>query len=136
MPQYHNVSNIADIELAGCLDIVNDRNNFEIVRDNLTLRMSCYTKAHIAEFVEEQICQEANSVTVPYFEYVINELQFEFRVAKAVGYHKMNREFETDILNKWAAHIIEREGLDAALDFINTLKANREKRSRAFEIIW
>lgn len=136
MPQYNNVRNIAEAELAGCLDVIQDQNNFEVLRDNITLRMACYIKRHIAEFLQEQISQEAECVAMPYFEYVINELQFEFRVAKTVGYHKMNREYETDILNKWANIIIDRAGVDAALDFINILKANREKRTRAFEIIW
>lgn len=136
MPRYTNVKDIAESELAGCLDIVNDPNNFEVVRDNITLRIACYIKRHVAEYLQEQITLESETATVPGYEYVINELQFEFRVAKTVGYHKMNKEYETDLLNKWATHVIDRAGVDAALDFINVLKANREKRTRAFEIKW
>ena len=137
MSQYNNVKNIAEAELAGCLDIVVDPNNFDLVRDNLTMRIACYLRhSSDAYAMQNQINEEAETVLLPEYEYVINELQYEFRVATTLGYKKMDMPKETDIINKWAKLLIKRFGIDAALDFINTLKANRAKRTRTFEIIW
>jgi hypothetical protein len=132
--KYTNVKTIAEAELAGCLDIVDDPNNFELVRENLTLRIACYLKRDTAYAIQEVINEEASSVNVPEYQYVINELQYEFRVAKARGPENLNGEYETRVITMWSKHIIRRKDVDTALDFITMLKANRIKRKRTFDI--
>jgi hypothetical protein len=129
---YHNVKNIAEAELAGCLPVVEDPNNFDVLRDNLTMRIALYYKRSAAEELSESISIEAYDVkvTVPHWEYIINELQYEFRVAAAHGVDNLKVENENRLINEWARYIIKRDDLDTALDFIAILKANRVKRKR------
>lgn len=130
MPQYHNVRNIAEAELAGCLDVVADFFNADVVRDNLTLRLALYCTRAKAIAIEEELTEEAQMVTVPEYEYVINELQYEFRLAKASLRNDLDHEYEAKIISMWAKHIIRKKDIDTALEFITVLKANRIKRKR------
>lgn len=138
MPQYHNANRIAEAELAGCLTVVEDPNNFELLRDNLTMRIALYYKRTAAEELMEVISVEAYDirVSVPYWEYIINELQYEFRVAAAHGVDNLKAENENRLINEWARHIIKSNDLDTALDFIAILKTNRKNRKRTFDIKW
>jgi hypothetical protein len=130
MPQYHNVKNIAEAELAGCLDVVADFYNADVVRENLTMRLALYVKREKAYAIHDELTEEAQTIAVPEYEYVINELQYEFRLAKASLRNNFDLEYETRIINMWVKHIIRKKDVDTALEFITILKANRIKRKR------
>lgn len=129
MPQYTNVKNIAQAELAGCLPLVEDLNNFELLKENLTCRIALFVRMPAAREILEVITDEAGKVEqVPFWEYIINELQHELRVASSRG--PLNEGHEGVLISKWTKHIIRKKDVDTALDFIAVLKTNRLKRNR------
>lgn len=130
MSPYHNANAIAETDLAGCLPVTQDVNNFHLLVDGLVYRIALWKKRKKAWEIYEVVTLEAADVNVPPFEYVINELQFEWRVAKVWGIDNVNKEKESELLERWARHVARKKGNDAALDFISQLKKNREKRSR------
>jgi hypothetical protein len=130
MPQYHNVRNIAEAELAGCLDVVGDFHNADVVRENLTMRLALYTRRAKAFAIHDELTEEAQTVAVPEYEYVINELQYEFRLAKGTLHNDYDPDNETRLINMWVKHIIRKKDVDTALEFVTILKANRIKRKR------
>lgn len=129
-PQYTNANTVAETDLAGCLSVAQDINNFELLADGLVSRIALWKKRKKAWEIYEVVTLEAVHVSVPPFEYVINELQFEWRVAKAWGIEKIDQEKEKALLERWARHVARKKGEDAALDFISQLKKNRAERKR------
>lgn len=130
MPQYNNANNIAETDLAGCLPVVQDINNFQVVAVNLTNRIALWYTRERAWRIYGVVTLEAADINIPPFEYVINELQFEFRVARVRGVDNLDKEKESQLLERWARHVARKKGDDAALDFITVLKNNRAKRKR------
>lgn len=130
MPQYNNVRNIAEADLAGCLDVVGDFHNADVVRGNITMRLALFVTRANAFAIHDEITEEAQSVTIPEYEYVINELQYEFRLAKGNLHSNYDPDNETRLINMWVKHIIRKKDVDTALEFVTILKANRIKRKR------
>jgi hypothetical protein len=127
------VKNLADAELAGCLLLKKDLNIFELLRDDLTNRIALYLRMPTAKTIKEAIITESAAIKqVPYWEYIINELQYELRMAAFSG--KLNPAYEAMMINDWAKHIIRKEDADTSLDFIILLKANRLKRTRSIAL--
>jgi hypothetical protein len=131
MSPYHNANAIAETDLAGCLPVSQDINNFQLLVLGITDRIAFRYKRERAWRIYEVVTLEATGVSVPPFEYVINELQFEWRVSKAWGVENMDKVKESELLERWARHVARKKGNDAALDFINQLKKNRKKRIRS-----
>lgn len=130
MPQYNNANSIAETDLAGCLSVAQDIYNFELLVDGLVYRIRLWYKKDRAFQLYEVITVEAATVNVPHREYVINELQFEVRVARARGIEKVDLAKEKALLERWARHVARKKGTDTALDFISLLKKNRKMRQR------
>lgn len=125
---YTNANRIAEMELAGCIALVKDPNNFDVLANNLTMRIALWYKRERAYTVLEAVKAETGTVEINPFEYVINELQYEYRVAAAWG--KVDQEKESRLIDRWGRFVAIEKGTDAALDFIGQLKRNREKRER------
>lgn len=127
---YINVDTIAEAELAGCLPIIENPKSFELLRDNLTMKIALYYNLDQAAIIRKIIATEVCDVQIPSWEYTINELQYEYRVAAAHGVENLNKDYESRLINDWAKHIIKMKDVDTLLDFISILKTNRINRKR------
>lgn len=97
--------------------------------------MTLYVWYPAADDICNAMLNEMQGVSeVQFYEYIINELQFEIRVAASWG--KPKEKYEGVLINKWSKRVIRKKGVDAGLDFINKLKANRIARKRTLEIKW
>ncbi len=121
------VKNIQEIELAGCLDITNSKGNFGTIVHRLELLLSLrYTKLKSAAIVS-QIEAEAEECFLPYHEYVVNELQYEYRFSSKL---KFSEKYENQVLSKWIKMIVLRYNVAIADEFLGVIKINRDSRKR------
>lgn len=75
------LKNIVQAELAGCLLLMEDTSIFGLLRDDLTNRIAWYLRISAAETIKKAIITESAEIKqVPYWEYIINELQYELRM--------------------------------------------------------
>jgi len=112
--------------LAGFLPVVQLYNNASTLIESIVLRLAVCSSRKQSSLIREQLRKESNEIGFDKNAYMINELLYEFRLAKG----KVDLTFEGVVVNNWVAKIISKKGEDAGLDFLNTLKANREKRKR------
>jgi len=121
---YTNVNRLVETELAGCLDIVRHYSNYKCVRDNLVLRIALYRTRAAAEHIAAQVEEEAEGADIPAYEYAINELQYEYRLAQNKGAE------ESRLINAWVKKMLADTSLEEALEFISYLKNCRNNRVR------
>jgi hypothetical protein len=124
--EYVQVNRLAEVDLAGCLAIVSNENNYLCLREHITMRLALYRSAAIANCILDQVVGDGEFAGIDTHEYVINELQYEYRLAR--GGDGRN---ETRLINEWVKKILLDYDLDRALDFVSRLKGNRERRVRA-----
>jgi hypothetical protein len=125
-----NVDTIAKADLAGCLPIIENPDSFELLRDNLTMKIALCYDPDQAGLIRKMLATEVCDVQVPSWEYIINELQYELRIAIAHGVEHLSKDYESRLINDWAKHIIKMKDVDTSLDFISILKTNRKNRKR------
>ena len=125
--KYQPINKIEDVELAGCLPIANSKSNFVNIMHRLELILAlCYTRQK-SEDIIGQIEEEAEGVFVPFHEYVINEIQYEYRRSIA---SKFNEKYENEVLSKWMKEIVLRYNVEIADQFLGIIQINRTKRRR------
>ncbi|MEX6691251.1 hypothetical protein QTN47_27325 [Danxiaibacter flavus] len=125
--KYVAIGNIENVELAGCLDITNTRGNYVTVVNRLELLLALSSSRFHANKIVSSIQAEAKASFLPFHEYVINELQHEFRLANRL---KHNEKYENEVLSKWSKTIILRYNVEVAEEFLGLIKTNRANRKR------
>lgn len=125
---YKNVGDLVNQELAGCDPDMEWPGNFEVLADRLGLMLALYTSRAQATVIIKQITKEAKRQAIKYHEYVINEIQYEMRVARMRW--KPDELKEAMINQEWAARLLERFPLTMVDQFMEGLKASRIKRIR------
>lgn len=130
MKEYSRTANVIDAVLAGCLPVINVMGNYRNLKSTLEQRIAlCYSLARARSLVLE-IEEEAEDLIMPYHEYVINELQYERRLALAGTMANLNDKFEEWILQEWSKSILPRYGTEFAQHFFPTLVQIRTERTR------
>lgn len=122
--KYSNVNHWFEQELLGCTRTGKD--NSGMIIHKLVSLIGLFKNPELAENLRVKLIEEGHGSGIDYLEYAINELQREYRIAKAWGNPDMKR--EEQLTDKWISKIIRKKGEDAALDLFNILKANRERR--------
>src|SRR5690242_16552853 len=120
--KYVAIGNIENVELAGCLDITNTRGNYVTVVNRLEFLLALSSSRFHANKIVSSIQAEAKASFLPFHEYVINEVQYETRLANKI---KHNENYENEVLSKWVKTIILRYNIAIAEEFIGLIKVNR-----------
>jgi hypothetical protein len=129
MEKFTRTNSIVDAELAGCLPELNNGANFNNMITTLEQHLSlCYSRTRAADLVAI-VQRETHTILLPFHEYVINELQYERRLAIS-GADKISPDYEQAILSKWSRSLILKYGSEYTMHFFTALSANRLKRSR------
>lgn len=124
------VNTIIDDPLAGCLDVVKLESNAINLFRSLSLRLQLFHKEKVCKSIGDQIIKESKTCGIYVFEYIINEIQYESRLAMRKLRKEYTDQFEEAVLKNWIKQIIKNYSEDFALEFLTKLKGNRTKRKR------
>lgn len=124
--KYLKIDNVENIELAGLLHVANSSGNYRTIVYRLKLLLALRYNMQKGEDILKQIEAEAEECFLPYHEYVINELQPEYRYSSKL---KSNEKYENEVLSKWARSIALRYNLTLADEFLDLIKINRDSRT-------
>lgn len=120
------VHTIMDDPLVGCLPIVQLESNAHNLLRSLLLRLRLFLEEKRSAAVGDQVIAESKKLSIPVYEYVLNEVQYELRRCQK-GY---NEAFETIVLNNWTKDLLKRYPEDVVWTFFRKVRANRKARKR------
>lgn len=119
--QFIPVSQLAERPLAGCHTwLLDSYVNTTILTRALYMRLCLFTSISYALETYKMICEESPGNS----EYVINELQYEIRLASG----KTSDGYESELVSRWAEVKMRTSRVDDVLEFVNQLKENRLSR--------
>lgn len=130
MKAYNRTTLAVDLELVGCLELTNNRGNYLNLLKTLELHIAlCYSRDRAIVLVDEVI-EEACTFSIPEHEYILNEVQYERRIAMAKGEQNLDHAYEKELLDKWVEYIkMKHVAMDPAI-FLEILMENRQHRTR------
>src|SRR5689334_20422578 len=119
-----NAVNLMDDPLAGCLPVMQMVTNAETFLRSVMLRMRLFYSEDTCQKICDRIIEESKQTVLYQYEYVINEILFEFNEAK-----RNLQPFEPQLsLQAWITDIIARYGQDTGIEFFKYVKTNRINR--------
>jgi hypothetical protein len=120
------VQSIMDDPLAGCLAFVQNEWNGNNLLRSLLMRLRLFYNEATCTAITDQIIAESGLVRINTWEYIINEVLYEFRLCQK----EYNPAFETILLSNWTKDLYKRHHEDVVLAFFRQVKTGREKRIR------
>ncbi len=120
------VSSIMEDPLAGCLPLMRVESNAQNMLGSMLMRLRIFYSEPEANTISESIIAEVKNISIYHWEYVINEVMFEFRRVQK----KWSEQYEENILNQWTTDLLKRHQEDAVWSFFRQVKANRLSRKR------
>lgn len=120
------LQSIIDDPLAGCSPVMQQDGNGTNMLRGLLLRLRLYYSEEMANELTNQVIKECKLVSVPRWEYVINEILFEIRYKSSV----YSAAYETAVLNDWTKDLMTRYPEDVVYNFFWQVKGNRDRRKR------
>lgn len=121
-----NVNTLMDDPLAGSVVAEMADGPYNTFLGAVQTRLRLLTSTQFTNEITDTIFEEFRPIRKIHRDYFVNELLYEFRLAKG----NQDPAFENAVMKNWVAKIISKKGQDAGLDFLNLLKHNREKRIR------
>jgi hypothetical protein len=112
--------------LAGSMEIFDDKANCINFLNGLILRLRLWYTTEIVRKLSAEIFEEADTIKIPYWEYIINEHLYEFRRTL----RSYDETFEKLVIKNWTKDLYKRVEEDAVLYFVIQVSKNREERTR------
>lgn len=100
--------------------------NAQNMLGSMLMRLRIFYSEPEANTISESIIAEVKNISIYHWEYVINEVMFEFRRVQK----KWSEQYEENILNQWTTDLLKRHQEDAVWSFFRQVKANRLSRKR------
>lgn len=126
--KFKSVGDLATQELLGCTPDTDSLGNFEVLHDRLELMIALFRTRAIAAKIAAQIHREAKKLPVKFHEYVINELQYEHRLASY--FESTNPGYEDRLLGIYGRWLEKRFPAAMIAGILEKTKINRSIRKR------